>query len=432
MGSGLEAAVGMSRTWDAREAGREVARSTIEKLNRPPDFFLLFSTIHYEKNGGFQELLEGVYDVLPPDTPLIGGTVTGFMNNFGCFSRGVTALAVSCPETQVAIGYGRNTKRNPRKAARNCVKMIKNNLKDSNYKNNFLLNLVSGGEIPDILGLGRRKVIRSGLTPKMMTNLLGFSQYVLQKGAARDDEVIEEIIKELPDFYMLGGGTYDDGRGLKNYQFFNKKVLRNSVISLAINTNHDLNVLTTHNMKKSNVKFKITKISKDGRTIREINNKPAASEFIKLMNWPEEYINDKNWYNIAYHFPLGFQTENSGIAPRIIPVILGESLITTIRSKDSESSVLTIDGRNLLKSIDENLNSFPDAPLFGLISSCTTRLITMGRSIYEARDYLLNYFKDKPFLVFYVGGESTYSKENGLNFVNMSFNSAIFWDNKQN
>ena len=67
-----------------------------------------------------------------------------------------------------------------------------------------------------------------------------------------------------------------------------------------------------------------------------------------------------------------------------------------------------------------------------LISSCTTRLITMGRSIYEARDYLLNYFKDKPFLVFYVGGESTYSKENGLNFVNMSFNSAIFWDNKQN
>ena len=61
----FEAAVGMSRKWDAREAGREVAETTIQKLSRPPDFFLLFSTIHYEKNGGFQEFLNGVWDVLP-------------------------------------------------------------------------------------------------------------------------------------------------------------------------------------------------------------------------------------------------------------------------------------------------------------------------------------------------------------------------------
>ena len=29
---------------------------------------------------------------------------------------------------------------------------------------------------------------------------------------------------------------------------------------------------------------------------------------------------------------------------------------------------------------------------------------------------------------FYVGGESTYSPQNGLNYVNMSFNSAVFWN----
>jgi len=43
--SNLEASVGMSRKWDAREAGREVARSTIEKLKAPPNFFILFSTM---------------------------------------------------------------------------------------------------------------------------------------------------------------------------------------------------------------------------------------------------------------------------------------------------------------------------------------------------------------------------------------------------
>ena len=66
----LETAVGKSRKWDAREAGKEVARSTIEKLTTPPDFFLLFSTIHYEKHGGFEEFLKGVWDVLPKDTKL--------------------------------------------------------------------------------------------------------------------------------------------------------------------------------------------------------------------------------------------------------------------------------------------------------------------------------------------------------------------------
>jgi len=107
----LETAVGMSRKWDAREAGKEVARSTIEKLTTPPDFFLLFSTIHYEKHGGFEEFLNGVWDVLPKDTKLIGGTVAGFINNYGCFTRGASALAVSSSDIDVKIGIGHDTKK---------------------------------------------------------------------------------------------------------------------------------------------------------------------------------------------------------------------------------------------------------------------------------------------------------------------------------
>ena len=82
--SDFEAAVGMSRKWDAREAGREVAQSTIEKLNHPPKFLILFSTIHYEKHGGFEEFLNGVWDILPKETVLVGGTVAGFINKYGC------------------------------------------------------------------------------------------------------------------------------------------------------------------------------------------------------------------------------------------------------------------------------------------------------------------------------------------------------------
>jgi hypothetical protein len=109
----FKAAVGLSRKWDAREAGREVAIDTLNRLGKgvKPDFFLLFATIHYEKHGGFKEFLKGVWEILPEGTPLIGGTVAGFINPQGCYTRGATALAVNYPNMDVAIGIGHNTKR---------------------------------------------------------------------------------------------------------------------------------------------------------------------------------------------------------------------------------------------------------------------------------------------------------------------------------
>jgi len=426
----LQAAVGMSRKWDAREAGREVVRNTIQQLNKPPDFFLLFSTIHYEKYGGFQEFLDGVWDVLPKGTPLIGGTVRGFINNQGCFTRGTTAMAVYGSEMDVAIGYGKNTKRNPNAAAHKCAKMIKGKLRNSKYENKFLLNLISASEIPDIPSLGRKKIVKPGLAPKALMKMYGFSQYVLQKGHGRDDEIVEEMIKEFPDYHMMGGGTIDGGPGINSYQFFNKEVLNNSIVSLAMNTINKLDVLTTHNMKKTGIEFKITKTSKDGRIIHEINGKPAFSELLRLLNWQKEFLNEDTWLKTTFYFPLGsrYLKSETCFGPRVIGFVLGESLVTGFRSKDPNASILTIDGRSLLETINKNLESFPSSPEFGIIASCTTRLETMGDKIYRARDRILRYFGENPFIVFYVGGESTYSPEKGLNYINMSFNSALFWN----
>ncbi|HID25511.1 MAG TPA: hypothetical protein EYP23_03500 [Thermoplasmata archaeon] len=430
MGDELKAGVGLSRKWGAREAGREVALKTLEKLNgENPKFFLLFSTIHYEKHGGFQELLNGVWDVLPEATPLIGGTVTGFMNNYGCYSRGVTALAVSSTYMDVAVGVGRGTKRDPRKAAQQCAEMIKKGLKNSDYKNKFLLNLISASVIPDIPPFGRKKIIK-GLSVKTMMRLFNVSQRVLQKGAGREDEVMEELVKLLRDYCMLGGGTLDDGKGLINFQFYDKNVLTNSIVSLGIKTQLKFDVLTTHSMKKTDIGFRITKTSKDGRIIHEINGKPAASELLRLLDWPEDFLNDDTWFKTTYYFPLGFRvSKNSNeFGPRVIAGVFGDSLVTTIRSKDSEGTILTIDGERLLQTIDNNLKTFSNKPLFGLIASCTTRLETMGSKVYDARDRILTFFGDHPFIVIYVGGESTYSSKRGLSFVNMSFNTVVFWN----
>ena len=215
----LEAAVGMSRKWDARDAGREVIGSTLSKLNTKPNFLLLFSTIHYEKHGGFGEFLNGVWEVLPEDTPLVGGTVVGFMNNYGCYTRGATALAISYPNMDVAVGVGLNTKRNPEEAAVNCAEMIKENLKDSVYPNKFLIDITSSGIIPNIPGIGRKKVIRSKFGDVLLKTLNTTCKR-LQIGPGREDEIIDVLSKELSDYDIIGGSTLDDNRWERNFQQF--------------------------------------------------------------------------------------------------------------------------------------------------------------------------------------------------------------------
>ena len=431
MESKVEAAVGMSRKWDAREAGREVAETAIKKLSEPPSFFLLFSTIHYEKYGGFQEFLNGVWDVLPKDTPLVGGTVAGFVNNYGCFSRGASALAVSYSNIDVAVGVGRNTKRNPYRAAKKCAEMIQDSLKESPYKNKFLLNFISGPVMPSIPGVGQKKYIRSGFISKFAIQALGLSQAVVQKGLAREDEIFEETVKQLPDYQMILGTSMDDYRAMKNYQFFNDEILTNSVVNLGLATDLDLDVCTTHGMKETNHNFTITKLGAGNHAICKINGKPAVPELLRLLDWPEGFLTEETMLHSILYYPISLK-RNGRAVPVVMPLIMKDYIIVPCIIDDGEVSILTVSGKDLINAVKENLHYFDGIqPEFGLFSTCMTILQTLGRKTNIVQEELCNYFKDKSFLLFYSAGEGTYSPTKDITYANMSFNTAIFGHQKK-
>jgi hypothetical protein len=424
--SKVEAAVGMSRKWDAREAGREVARDTIRKLNSPPDLFLLFSTIHYEKHGGFEEFLNGVRSVLPEETPLVGGTAVGFINNYGCYTRGTSALAVSYPNMDVAIGVGRNTKRNPKKAAKQCAEMIKRELQSSKYENNFLLNCVSGPGAMKIPGQGYKKVIDSGFTSKFVMQAFGLSQYLLQKGFGREDEIFEELVKMFPEYHMILGTSMDDYKGLSDYQFYNDKILTNSIVNLGIATDLNLDVCTTHGMKETDIKFKITKLSKNGHIIQEINNKPALQEIYRLLNWPDGFLNEKTMLQTSIYYPISLRRHGREV-PAVMAFLLKDAIMTPCVIDAGDVSILTVSGKNLVHAMRDNLESFSKIkPEFGFCSTCMTILQTLGYKTNMIQAEMLEYFKDKPFLMFYCAGEGTYSPVKNITYANMSFNTAVF------
>jgi hypothetical protein len=182
-------------------------------------------------------------------------------------------------------------------------------------------------------------------------------------------------------------------------------------------------------MVKTDVEFEITKISKDLRIIQEINGRPAIQELLRLLNWPKEILNEETWLKTPYYFPIGgnpSQLSKNSNSPHVIGVVLGNSLLLTCRIHGTHGSVLTIDGKRLIDVVNLNFTHVPPEPNFALISSCVTRLETLGNKIFDIRNQIQHHLHNCPFIEFYVGGESTYSQQNGLDYMNMSFNSAIF------
>jgi len=426
----FKAAVGMSSKWDAKEAGREVAKNTLDRLGEKPSFLLLLSSIHYKENGGFKEFLKGVWEILPEGTPLVGGTVTGFINPEGCYIRGATALAVSYPNMDVSIGYGTGTKRNPDKAAEECINMIRNGLERSEHKNKFVFDFVSGSTVLNIPGYGNRKVVDSEFIGKSVTKLFGLTQILLQKGLGREDEIFEEIAKKLPDCNMILGSSMDDYRGLFNYQFFNSKVLTNSVVGLGIATDLDIDVNTNHGMRRTGIKMKITKLSKDGHIIQEINGKPAVPEIYRLLNWPKNFLKEETLFQKLLYYPLSLKKSGREV-PAVMAIILGDYIVTPCKVEEGDVWILTVSGKSLLKAMKSNLEVFNEMrPEFGLFSVCITILETLGSNVCKLRENIIEYLEDKPFILFFSTGEGTYSPTKGFAYANMSYNTAIFGHKK--
>jgi len=399
----LETAVGMSRKWDAQEAGKEVARSAIEKLSKPPDFFLLFSTIHYKKHGGFEGFLKGVWDVLPEGTPLVGGTVAGFMNNYGCYTRGATALAMSYSKMNIATSIGHNTKKNPKKAAEECAINLLENLKNSKYHNNFIFQLTSGPTIPHFPGVGSSFIVKGKFKSSLASKLIETSTKKLQKGIGREEEVLESISKILDNSSIISGSSTDDMKLSENYQFINNNIYTNSVVAISISTDKNLCVNYKHGFSKHNNEIlRISDMSFGGKIVRKINNTDAIKEFFRAINLSEDMFNEK-LHRKTFFFPLGFEYNDNTLSPVAIGAVLGGGFSFSFKTESNDLYVLSATGESIVNAMNECIDT--DAVMaFGI--SCCANLVTLGDNIFLVQEKIKKHHQD--FLILFTMGEGVY------------------------
>ncbi|MCX6776277.1 MAG: hypothetical protein NT130_05515 [Candidatus Micrarchaeota archaeon] len=423
----FEAAIAMSRKWDATDAGQEIGEQIISKLKNKPKFVLLFSTIHYEKHGGFQKFLDAVNSKLPERTPVVGGTVAGFMNNYGCYTRGASALAVYSDEMDVAVGVGNNTRENPKKATLASSSEILDKMKNSKYATGCAINLYSSAVVGEYPIVGRRVVIDNKQLTRFPDVMYDISLKVFHRGVDRADEMLPVLSKELSNFQQISGGCTDTTDQLSNYLFFGRQTITNALLTLAFKTSLNASVKTTFGFKETGTKMLVTKFGRDHRIIKSINGRPAREELLRILGWPKAYLNERVFSKLFY-YPIGFVNQSGVLIPQVFGLFLGESIVVPYSIQNPEITLLSSSGKDLISSVDEHVEQCKKIkPLFSIFISCATIIVTLGAHIYEIWEKINSVYGNTPYLVGYVAGESTFSSNKELKYGNHTFNSLVLW-----
>lgn len=400
----FEAAVAMSRKWDAGEAGEEIGKQITEKMKNKPKFVLLFSTIHYEKWGGFQKFLDAVNIQLPKDTPVIGGTVAGFMNNYGCYTRGASALAVYSDEMDLAVGVGHNTKRNPKKAGLDCLKSL-TTIKNSKYSQKIIIDFVSGVTMPKFPFMERVVVIRNHnrVVGELINLLLVSSTIVFQKGIAREEEVLQPIVDVLSNSYIFGGGNEDDNNFRNNYQFYNGSVFENSITALGISFNQSIRLKSGHGYYPIGEPIKNVKKRVWNRTILEMDGKPATKKYMEALGWSDDLLDDVRQFHRRFMFnPIGGFDESNKVYPAVLGAYLGSNYGTGCPVPGNKVTLLRTSGLRQINIIDDILPC--TNPKFAFFIGCGNILETLGSQLYKLKEKI-DQRMTTPYLMVFTAGE---------------------------
>ncbi len=309
------------------------------------------------------------------------------------------------------VGYGKNTKRNPKKAAIQCAESIKSKLgpKSENF---FSFSLISSSKVLKLPLIGSKKVLKSNISSNLMIRLLPFLDKFFQIGVGREDEVFSIFQENLIDHSGIFGSSMDGMDFFENYQFYNDKVIKNSIVSLGLSLPLQFHIDSYTGMQKTDTKLTITKKSKDGRIIKKINNEHATDYFVKIMDCGRDYLTDERIYDIAPYFPLGY-TKNGKVVAEVVGYFLGNSIMTSYKNETDDLFLLEVSGQKLLNAVKEAFYDTREKDKKLVLSvSCATIMYTLGRTVYNIYDEFKKEMGDAPFLLLFTGGEGSFTPNN--------------------
>lgn len=255
--------IGYASLEENPKAAEEAAIMALKNAQLPDgqtvDLVLLFCSSLYPQSG----IVQSVYSTLYPKV-LVGCSSAGEIIASGSLKRSVVVLLFSSDRIEVAAGFGESAHENPRQAGQRASFMATQGIKKERHA--FLM-------FPDGLAGNGSDILRG------CQEALGTS------------------------FPIAGGSAADDYSFKKTFQFFQDKVLTNSVVGVLFGGEVVVGVGIRHGWSPIGKPRKVTKAYLN--RVDELDGNPAANLYAEYFGSAAEELKQESlaWLTLAY--PLG-------------------------------------------------------------------------------------------------------------------------------
>lgn len=329
--------VATSKNKNSYHAGRQAAEKALGEIgHEAPDFVLVFSTEVFDQ----QQMIEGIKS-LTGSAPLVGCCGAGIITGEGQYADSVAVMTVKSDEFRVATAFARNISRNPRGAGEE----------------------VAEGAVKKLGGVKR--------TPTLFIFPDGFTCNI--------SEVVKGAYDVLgPEYHFIGGGSGDNLKFFKSYQFVKGSIGSDCVAAALIDFGAPVGIGVAHGWTPVGRPLVVTKSR--NKTIKEIDGKPAFEAYLACFDGTEEPA-PEDFPEFGMRHPLGLPDVSGKYVIRD-PLRVSEDGSITCVAEVPENSVVRImkgDSDSVIRAAENAAKQAVEMiggrrPAFAVVFDCVSRL----------------------------------------------------------
>jgi len=314
-GTNISLGLGISNLTDGYEAAISAAKQAAMQSSRgeQPTFSIVFVSSKY--NSQISKVVQGLNKIL--GTNWIGCTTDRNINSVLGYSDGtIQVLSIDSNHLHFGIGISENYRKNPMEEGKKAVKEAIENCPAE--KSRF-----ATAQFIKSTKKSFGDIIKN--PPYFILTLIGGTYYVNKNIIpGLEDEFLEGIIDQVGPFIpIVGGSSSSDFDRIINYEaenyvFANGKYYKDGAIVCFVISDLYFSFELSHGYIPTEKNGVITKVSMYGRTIEEINNKPAIDEYCRLIGIEKnEFLKNPFFYTIIT--PICTLDHTGNIYPRVSP-----------------------------------------------------------------------------------------------------------------
>ncbi|MEK7629691.1 MAG: FIST N-terminal domain-containing protein [Patescibacteria group bacterium] len=367
----VKAGVGINQNLsDHKKAASDAGVEALGKLGgSQPNIVFAFSSIQYNQ----EDVLAGLKSVFP-SALIVGGSAAGEITSWVTNFDSVNVMAVASDQISFATGIGANVQADSSKAGAMAVEdLIKN----------------KGGQKPNLLIL------------------------IVDGMAANGSAVVEGARSVLgADAPMIGGSAGDDYLFKKTYEYYNDKVVTDTVVAVGFYGDFSYGFGIRHGWTPVGLPVKVTKAN--GVWIQELDGQPALKLYEDYFGKEASELVKEPLARMAYTYPIGIAVEGSDELLIRDPVIANEKGEISMAAAIPEGATVRLMIGDKDKAIDAAKWAAEMArgqlegrnPAFILMFNCMARNKLLGLRCHEENQIVQKAIgAEVPMLGFYTYGE---------------------------